>query len=134
VVFRSKVDAWLVLVAVFVPVIALAFVAYRTRLDPKAMPVVLIVALAAGAAALIFTKTNYTIDGDVLIIRSGFFRWRVPIRDIESVTPTHNPSSSPALSLDRLEIRYGPKTILVSPDDKAGFIRALTRINPNIRL
>ena len=114
-VFRSKVDAWLVLVAVGVPATALGLVAYRARLDPKAIPIVIVMALA-------------------LIIRSGVFRWRVPIRQIESVTPTNNPSSAPALSLDRLEIRYGPKTILVSPADQEGFVRALRTVNPRIDL
>ena len=42
----------------------------------------------------------------VVVIRSAFLRWRIPIGDIESITPTRNPLSSPALSLDRLEIRH----------------------------
>ena len=133
-VFRSKVDAWLIFVAGFVPAVALGLVAYRARLDPKAIPILTIVALALGLLSLIFTKTDYTIEGDTLVVRSGVFRWRVPIRQIDSVTPTHSPSSAPALSLDRLEIRYGPKTILVSPADKTGFLHALRTINPNIQL
>ncbi|MFQ5610075.1 MAG: PH domain-containing protein [Woeseiaceae bacterium] len=41
--------------------------------------------------------------------------------------PTRNPLSSPALSLDRLKITYGPKNrkVLVSPADKESFVQAL---------
>ena len=37
-----------------------------------------------------------------------------------------NPISSPALSLDRLEISYGSqKKIMISPKDKTGFLQAI---------
>ena len=49
----------------------------------------------------------YTLDASDLRIRASFFRWRVPLADIESIEPTRNPLSSPACSLDRLLIRYG---------------------------
>ena len=77
-------------------------------------------------------STYYLIDGDTLVIRSSFLKWRVPIAKIRSVTPTRNPLSSPALSLDRLAILYDGKQILVSPQDKQRFIEALRAINPAI--
>jgi hypothetical protein len=44
------------------------------------------------------------------------------------VESTRNPASSPALSLDRLLIRYGGGSeIMVSPADKAGFMAAIKK-------
>jgi hypothetical protein len=42
------------------------------------------------------------------------------------VAPTRNPLLSPALSMDRLKVSYGKcKSILMSPADKEGFLRAI---------
>ena len=52
---------------------------------------------------------------------------RIPYRDIIEMKETHNPLSSAALSLDRIQIdfinsRGGHETILVSPLHKKQFI------------
>ena len=48
------------------------------------------------------------------------------IDDITSVRRTRNPLSSPALSMDRLSIRYGKgRRIMISPADQAGFLEAI---------
>ena len=70
--------------------------------------------------------THYTVDRGTIRIVSGPFRWKVPIDEITSVSATRNPLSSPALSLDRLSIRYGKRRrIMISPADKAGFLKAI---------
>ena len=46
--------------------------------------------------------------------------------EIQDITPSRNILSAPALSLDRLKIRFGKRAfILVSPEDKDGFLRAV---------
>ena len=75
--------------------------------------------------AWLLRSTYYEIDGDDLRVVCGPFRKRIPVGDIASVEPSRSVWSSPALSLDRLRIRYGDKSILVSPADKRGFIDAL---------
>ncbi len=71
--------------------------------------------------------THYLLDTNTLLIRSGPFRWAIPVADIKSIRPTNNPLSSPALSLDRLRIDYGKgKTIMISPRDKAAFLEELS--------
>jgi hypothetical protein len=74
-----------------------------------------------------FYGTGYTLLPDELLIRSGPFRFHVAIGEITSVVPSRNPLSSPACSLDRLEIRYrgGRSRILISPEDKPAFLEAL---------
>ena len=64
------------------------------------------------------------------------FRWKININDITQIEPTHNPLSSPALSLDRLKIYYRKDgrvaTVMISPKDKEGFLNIL-RNNPNAK-
>jgi hypothetical protein len=57
-------------------------------------------------------------------IRALFLEY--PLQEISKIEPTHNPASSPALSLDRLVIYYnGGKVLMVSPADKQGFMNEL---------
>jgi hypothetical protein len=52
----------------------------------------------------------------------------IPIDDIISTEPSHNPASSPALSLDRLVIRYGQGAeLMISPKEMAEFIAELKK-------
>jgi len=82
--------------------------------------------VAGGTPAWIFATTRYDLSGGTLIIRSGPFRWSIPVADIKSITPTRNPLSSPALSLDRLRIEYGrERAVMISPNQKEAFLRAL---------
>ncbi|GAB3772604.1 PH domain-containing protein [Spirosoma horti] len=84
--------------------------------------------------AHLFLTTYYQIDGQMLIIRSGFlFSKSLNISTIKGIDETRNPQSSPATSIDRLEIRYNKfDSVLVSPKDKTAFIHALTMLNPAI--
>lgn len=83
---------------------------------------------------LMLLKTYYEIDGKILRIHGGlFFRQEIRVTDILSIKETNNPLSSPALSLDRLEIRYGKyKWVLISPKKKDEFIQELLVLNPSI--
>lgn len=59
-------------------------------------------------------------------MRCRIRKWQVPIAGITGITPTSNPLSSPALSLDRLRIDYGRgKSLMISPKNKEQFIRDL---------
>ncbi|TXT21079.1 MAG: hypothetical protein FD134_2764 [Gallionellaceae bacterium] len=93
-----------------------------------ALPIIVTAAIAAIAVPLMLLRgTGYTLEPTRLLIQSGPLKWVVPLAEIHSIAPTRNPLSSPALSLDRLLITYGPdrKQIMISPEDKAGFLREL---------
>ena len=108
--FKSKIDRWLLILLVVVIVFEVVVTA------------LLIVALIGS----LLIGTHYTVDGNTLRVVSGPFRWKVPIDQIQSVEATRSPLSSPALSLDRLRIRYGTnRQIMVSPADRRGFLRAI---------
>jgi hypothetical protein len=137
-VFKSKVDAWLIwltlgpVLVVFGVLISSAARAGQLS-DPRFLNVIAVMIILGAFVGLLFRSTRYRIEDGVLLIRCGIFRWRVLIRTITSVTPTRSSASSPALSLDRLRVEYDGREILVSPRDKAGFIRALRAANPAIR-
>jgi membrane protein YdbS with pleckstrin-like domain len=83
-----------------------------------------------------FLTTNYTIESDELTIKCGFlYNKTIDIKTIKKITETNNPLSSPATSLDRLEINYGKfDTVLISPKKKKEFIENITTLNPNIEV
>ncbi|GHB75652.1 PH domain-containing protein [Persicitalea jodogahamensis] len=83
-----------------------------------------------------FLTTFYRIEGSTLIIKSGFFyNKKLAIGSIKSISSTMNPLSSPATSIDRLEIKYNTyDSVLVSPKEKGKFIEHLQEINPKIEL
>ena len=74
-------------------------------------------------------NTRYIVTQDHVIIHSMFLKWIILRSEIQSITPTNNPLSSPALSLDRLKIDYQKqgknKSVLISPKNKQKFIEAL---------
>jgi len=135
--FESKRDLWIVLILRIMPVVVLAVVAdawYLQHHDlrgPIAGAIILIL-VEIFFFESVLRSTYYVIEGNTLTIRSSFITWRVPIRDIRSITPSGSAISSPALSLDRLRIDYGRKSILVSPEDRERFVAMLRSVNPGI--
>jgi len=135
--FESKRDLWIVVLLRVIPVVVLFVIAdawYLTHGDVRG-PIagaLLLLLLEMFFFESMLRSTYYVIDGHTLIIRSSFITWRVPIREISSVTPTRSALSSPALSLDRLRVQYGRKSILISPDDRERFVAMLRTVNPAI--
>ena len=129
-VFRSKVDLWLVIVIIAVPIMLLEFILDGLNTPDKFAELLALVIVVAelGIFTWLYFSTRYTITGDFLLVKAGPFSWVIPIEDIVSAEPTRNPVSSPALSLDRLLIRYGHSAeLMISPKDKLGFMKELKK-------
>jgi hypothetical protein len=127
-VYTSKIDTWLALVLVgAVAACLIAFVfALRTGSTTAVVATLPALIIGAGLPIWLMTSTAYTLSSTTLLVKSGPFKWQVPIEQIASITPTSNPLSSPALSLDRLRIDYGRgQSIMISPKDKDQFIQDL---------
>ncbi|MBC8032644.1 MAG: PH domain-containing protein [Chitinophagaceae bacterium] len=95
------------------------------------------VAIAVSFIASVFLKTYYQLtDNNLLIVTCGFFyKITIPIMNIETIRPTRNPISSPALSLDRLELRYeNGNRVLLSPANRPDFIASLQQVNASIKI
>lgn len=84
----------------------------------------------------LFLNTFYEVDEKNVIVKCGFlFKKTIVIHDIKKISETTSVISSPATSLDRLEISYGKfDSILISPKQKKEFIEQLISINPTIEV
>jgi hypothetical protein len=127
--FNSKIDLWMriVLIAVIIgEAVAIGIAAFEAE-DPLVTTGVLLLGMALVALTVwLMVGTCYIVDRGTLKVVAGPFRWRVPIEQITSVEATKSPLSSPALSLDRLRIRYSKhRRIMISPADKNGFLKAI---------
>lgn len=127
--FQSKVDRWLAAVLIIALLMMLAsLLAMTTEVLREPMLIIAIIAVVLGIVLIAWVglATYYEIDRTELKVVSGPIRWHVPLGEITAVEETRSPLSAPALSLDRLRIRYGDnRSIVVSPRDKAKFIRRL---------
>lgn len=80
-----------------------------------------------------FCTTYYTIQDEKLTVKCGFYKQQFDIKSFRKMEETNNAMSSPALSLDRLELYFkGYDSIVLSPKNKAGFIAHIQQINPVI--
>ncbi len=126
----SKVDTWLILVAALAAgaSVGVAVALLREGGVPAVVLVPVVVLLGAGLPLWTLFGTRYELTPGRLRIRCGPFRWTVPLNEIRAVTPTRNPLSSPALSLDRLRIDYGRgSSVMISPRDQARFLEDMGR-------
>ncbi len=130
--YRSKVDWWIALVLCVLPVVSVA-VPIALVLDGKSseLPLGIGSILFVGAIyfGLVFPM-RYGVDDTYLLVRFGVCCQRIPLADIMEVHPTHNPLSSPALSLDRLHVQYGQsffKAVMISPADRNRFLDELAQ-------
>lgn len=131
--FRSKVDALLMVPAAVAFGVTLLLIA-RGLTDGRpligaAIPLVVL------AIAVSMHLVSYEIAGDELIVRQGIIRRRMPLARITALKATRQMWSSPALALDRIEIRTDRGLwLMVSPADKAGFISAIRARVPAIAI
>ena len=126
--FAPKIDRWLALVLLSAAAISSAAL---TSLPQRGQPVGVVALLVMGACGIVLPiwvllRTGYRLTEHTLCVTSGPFRWRIPLEQIESVRPSRSVWSGPALSLDRLAIRYGRgRCLLVSPKERERFAREL---------
>jgi hypothetical protein len=138
-VHRSKRDAWLMAVLAGAAATQL-YVATIVLIHEEPSSIWLAPLLIAFALWIfwIMVRTQYEIDEPFLIVRCSFFRYRIELDSIVEVSPTRNPLSSPALSLDRLRVNYESKnrrkSLMISPQDKAAFLRDLARHSPGLKV
>jgi purine-cytosine permease-like protein len=129
--FKSKIDRWifvLLIVVIIVQIVAVGSAAIQARDPLITTGMIFLMIGVVGLMVWLLLGTYYTVDRGVIKVVSGPFRWKIPIDQITSVTATKSPLSSPALSLDRICIRYGKRRrIMISPADRAAFLTAIGR-------
>jgi hypothetical protein len=126
--YPSKIDWWLAILLAVAPMTAIGglFGAVAAG-SGVAAALTGVLVLAAVYVGLVF-PTRYGIDDGHLVVRHGIMRQHIALTAITEVWLTRNPLSSPALSLDRIAIKFGHgffKSTMVSPDDKVAFLAEL---------
>jgi len=131
--FRSKIDWWLLLIFVVITanIIMKIYEANHHYSLASNFPHLIIYSLIIFLIWLPIFNTYYVVENNTLTIKSLVFRWKININDITQIESTHNPLSSPALSLDRLKIYYMKNgeitSVMISPKDKEGFFQAINK-------
>ncbi|KWW17578.1 MULTISPECIES: PH domain-containing protein [Peribacillus] len=127
--YPSKKDWWMyvVFLGIFLAILSPVVMAEDFSSLWAAIPIICLL-------LWIWFTTYYVIEDKTLLVRSAFIRKTISIDDIQAIDRSFNPLSSPALSLDRIKISYGPhQYILISPLHREMFIEELLKRNPSIR-
>lgn len=99
-------------------------------------PPVLLSFVAFAFMAHLLLSTHYMVKDRNLKIKSGFiYNLNIQISTIRKINESNSVLSAPASSLDRLEIIYNKyDSVLISPKEKAAFIKTMLEINPTIEV
>ena len=137
-VFTSKIDLWLAflilgssLLLILVPVWEWIYNDSSTR---RILFISLLTIPGSILLLLIFFNIKYSLSEDELFVKNGFSTQSIPLKDITHIIPTNSMLSAPALSLDRIEIKYKGGSIVISPKDKEGFYRAIQERVPALEI
>ena len=141
--YKPKIDGWF-WTLMFVLTFTLLMVSSISE-DGLSWPgIVAICVFIAIVLILIWliTTVKYAIRGTELGIRNLAYKWEwLPIEKIESVKPVKSILAGPALSFNRLSIKFSDRKVLrstmpleIAPKEEENFIKALKSINPKIKI
>ena len=141
-VYASKIDVWLMTVVSGIGIALAGGTAWQIREEGLAHVASCILLLSLLFYLVVVFALAYPVSYEIrapyLIIRAGWTRVRISLSSIVVVGPTRDPSSAPALSVDRLRIDYRESgrsvSKIVSPLDKAGFLAGLARVTNGLEL
>lgn len=130
--YQSKIDLWLVLILALISGF-LSYSLYGLLLNESWGVVLLlssaILCMVMYCIWLPFFNTHYTLTEHSLEIRSMYFVWHIRLEHIQSVQTCVSFMSSPALSIQRVEIIYVVhglhENIYISPKDRLAFCQHL---------
>lgn len=129
--YKSKIDLWLIIILTLVfggivifSVIKKEWIGFIIAIIPTIF------------IWNMFRSTYYIVTEEELIIRCGiFYKLVIKITDIRKISESNDLISSPALSIDRLEILYNRfDTILISPKKKYEFLQSIETLKPDIEI
>ncbi|MBM7598422.1 membrane protein YdbS with pleckstrin-like domain [Virgibacillus halotolerans] len=126
--FTSKKDLWISIIIWGISIMGI--VVSLLKGDTIALLVMLLFAMIL---LWFWFKTDYKITEDKIKIRYGPIRQTVQIQDIKLIIRAKTPLTSPALSLDRIQITCGKfDVVAISPMHQQTFIEKLMELNENI--
>lgn len=129
-VFKSKIDWWFGLLLVYPIFMSVKSMLLGEWVGLLGLSIVVVL-------ILFFSKTTrYIINDNQLIVKSTWVVYeRIDISKITKIEKTNSILSSPALSLDRIRIRYNKyDEVLISPKVKKEFVDELLKVKPTIEI
>ena len=135
--FYSKKDWWMTLIIFGTVAMSVAAVIplFFEDFNVGSVFIFFVIGLTVWLVLDIYFRTYYLVEEDIVRVVSGPFRWKVPISEITSIRATKSILSSPALSMNRLELKYGKyKYIIISPEDKHGFVEEIVKRNDKVQV
>jgi hypothetical protein len=129
-IYKSKIDWWLGIVFVY-PL----FLGIQSIVEGKWIGFLIFFGVLF-FIWFISKTTSYTIKEDELQVKSMFVvNQKIDISKIRKIDKSNSVLSSPALSFDRIVIRFNKyDDIYISPKQKVEFVEELLSINPSIQV
>ncbi|EHI97378.1 protein of unknown function DUF1200 [Clostridium sp. DL-VIII] len=130
--FKSKIDLWFHLVVILFIILTLwLFYSYVTNKISIIM-LILFIAVLILIILPMYLFTYYVFEDSCIHIRCGLMvNIKIDYKDIVSLKKSKSLISSPALSMDRIEIKYyrnfQSDFIIISPERKQEFIDELNK-------
>jgi hypothetical protein len=97
-----------------------------------------IITLPVGLFLWIWVDTYYFIDNEILIVKSGPLKWKVPVSEITFVRLNQKTIGGiwkPTLSWDCIEVKHKKAgSVFITPDKLNDFIGHLQSLNENIEI
>ena len=129
-VYKSKIDWWLGL-----PLVYPIFRSIQSIFEGEWYGY-LVLLLTLLLIVFISKSTRYIITENLLIVKCMFIvNDRIEISKIRKIEKTNSILSSPALSLDRIAIKFNKfDEVYISPKEKQAFVEELLNVNPDIEI
>ncbi len=129
-IYKSKIDWWLGLLLVYPIFLGITSIIEGDRMG------YFVIASCFLFIFFISKSTRYIITEDKLIVKCMFIvNERIEISKIKKIEKTNSILSSPALSLDRIAIKFNKfDEVYISPKEKQAFVDDLIKINPAIEI
>ena len=136
-IFTSKIDFWLAFLILGSSLLLVLVPVWEWMYNNSSIKRIIFISLFTIPTALLllvlFFNIKYTLTADTLLVKNGFSTQSISLEDITHITPTSSTLSAPALSLDRIEIRYKGDSIVISPKDKDGFYHVVQERVPALK-
>lgn len=127
-IYKSKIDWWLGLPLLYPIFRSIVAMIEGEWLGYLGMALIVLVVL------FVSKTTRYIIDENQLTVKSMWIvNNKIDISKIRKVEKSSSVLSSPALSLDRILIRFNKfDEVYISPSEKQSFVKDLLEVNPDI--
>ncbi len=138
-IYPSKRDSWMTTVLATAAMSMITLACHYMFASNSPTSIIAVFLLGSALFTIwVLHDTNYELGPSALVIHCGPLVKAISVDSIHEIYPTDEPSSAPALSLDRLCVSYVThgkhRNVLISPERQLHFLRTLAEQVPALRL